>query len=432
MIRRPRLSHALRAPTPKIRTQPRKRIVFIAALLALTTSPATAQMSLKQAVLSAVERDANVTALRTQVASRSIDIQSARDGYYPNISLSGDSSTTSTDGPGITLTVTQVLYDWGLIRNTISAASQVRVQAVSDLKMAVEDMTLQVAEYYLDTEAIDEKIRSTRTYYAFTQRIAKQAQDRASAGLSDIGEVARAQLEIARANDQLAQLVANRSIALSQIGFLTGTEVTQLAPPPALNFDRHYANPAKIRSAVRIAPDYIAARASTAEAAAQIDIARASRYPTINLQAQARADLNGGATKTALGLSAGVDLSSSGLGKRKIQSAQLNLQAAEATLVSTERQLTNTATSALQQLQILRTSETSRRAQLNEAANVLDAYEKQFIGGQRELLDLLTTGRDLYDAEIDQIETSEERKRTEYTAARDLGVLGTLIFTSSN
>lgn len=409
----------------------RRGLGAIAVLLALAAAPAQAQMTLKQAVLNAVERDANVTALRMQVASRSIDIQAARDEYYPNISLSGDSSTTSTDGPGITLTVSQVLYDWGLIKNNIAAASQVRVRAVSDLKMAVEDMTLQVAEYYLDSEAIDQKIVRTKVYADFARRIAQQAQDRANAGLSDVGEVARARLEIARANDQLAQLVANRSIAMSQISFLTGTSVKQIAPPPSLRFDKRYADPAKIRSAVRIAPDYIAARASNAEAAAEVEIAKVSRFPTIKLQAQGRADLNGGATKTALGISTGVDLSSSGLGKRKIQAAQLNLKATESTLISTERELTNTATSALQQLQILRTSETSRTGQLNEAAKVLGAYEKQFIGGQRELLDLLTTGRDLYDAEIDQIETSEERKRTEYTAARDLGVLGTLIFTSS-
>ena len=182
---------------------------------------------------------------------------------------------------------------------------------------------------------------------------------------------------------------------------------------------------------MRIAPDYIAARARVAEAGAEIEIAKASRLPTIKLQAQGRADLNGGRTRTALGVSAGVDLSSSGLGKRKIQAAELNLQAARSTLLSAERELTNTAQSAVQQLAILRNSEAARGGQLGEAKRVLDTYEQQFIGGQRELLDLLTTGRDLYDAQMDQIETYEERKLTEYQAARDLGVLGTLILAAA-
>ncbi len=394
-------------------------------------TPAAAQLRLQEAVLRAVERDANVSALRTQVASRSIDIQAARDGLYPSLSLSGDSSTTSSEGPGITLTVSQVLYDWGKIRGQIDAASQMRVRAVSDLKMAVEDMTLQVAQYFLEVEAIDLKLRQTRDYAAFARRIANQAQDRSTAGLSDVGEVARARLEIARADDQLAQLTSNRAIALSQIAFLIGSENAAVAPPPALGFDRTYAQPAKIRSAVRIAPDYIAARARVAEAGAEIEIAKASRLPTIKLQAQGRADLNGGRTRTALGVSAGVDLSSSGLGKRKIQAAELNLQAARSTLLSAERELTNTAQSAVQQLAILRNSEAARGGQLGEAKRVLDTYEQQFIGGQRELLDLLTTGRDLYDAQMDQIETYEERKLTEYQAARDLGVLGTLILAAA-
>ena len=400
-------------------------------VVALAT-PVGAQVSLRTAVLQATERDGEVAALRQKVASRSIDIQSARDEYYPSISVSGDTSTTDSDGPGITLTVSQVLFDWGLIRSKINAASHVRVQAVSDLKMAVEGLTLQVAEYFIDIEMIDRKIERTRDYTAFAQRIADQAQARAQAGIGDNGEVARARLEIARAEDQLSQLVSNRRIALSQIEFLVGRQVGAIVMPPDLGYARRYAEAAKIRSAVRIAPDYVAARAGADEAAAGVETAKASRMPTIKLQAQGRAALNGGKSSAALGLSTGVDLSSSGLGRRQIQSAELNLQAAKSTLVFTERELTNTATSALQQISILRRTENARAQQLLESQRVLDNYEQQFIGGQRELLDLLTTGRDLYDSEIEKIDTYEERKRTEYQAAHDLGVLGTLILSAAS
>ena len=327
--------------------------------------------------------------------------------------------------------MSQVLFDWGLIRGKINAASHVRVQAVSDLKMAVEGLTLQVAEYFIDVEVSDLKIARTRNYFAFAKRIAGQAQDRARAGIGDNGEVARARLEIARAEDQLSQLMANQRIALSQIEFLVGGKVGAVGTPSDLGFSRRYAEAAKIRSAVRIAPDYIAARAGVDEAAAGVEIAKASRLPTIKLQAQGRADLNGGKSRAAIGLSTGVDLSSSGLGRRQIQAAHLDLQAAESTLVFTERELTNTAASALQQIEILRRTESARSQQLVESQRVLDNYEQQFIGGQRELLDLLTTGRDLYDSEIEKISTYEERKRAEYQAAHDLGVLGTLIIAAS-
>ena len=76
-------------------------------------SPARAQMSLQEAVLLAAQTDPGVEALRQEVAIKSVDIDAARDAYFPAISLSGETSTTASDGPGLVLSVTQLLFDWG-------------------------------------------------------------------------------------------------------------------------------------------------------------------------------------------------------------------------------------------------------------------------------------------------------------------------------
>ncbi|MEN9060152.1 MULTISPECIES: TolC family protein [Ponticoccus] len=408
------------------------RLAAVSALaLGVLAAPALAQLALKDAARLATELDPNVTALRQQVASRTLGIKQARDGYYPKVSLSSDTSTTDANGPGISLTVSQVLYDWGLIRSEIKAATQARVQAVSDLKMSVEDLTLLVSEAFLDVEIAERKIALTREYMGFADRLSTQAEGRARAGLGDNGEVARARLEVARAQDQLNSLMADRDMSLSQIAFLTGRKLSAVQAPPSLDYARRYGNAAKIQSAVRIAPDYIAGRARAAEAFANVDRAKAARLPTIQLQAQGRTDLNGGRTSTALGLSAGVDLNAGGLGGRAVQVARSDAAAAESSLRGIERQMTNTAQTALRHIATLRTAEQSRVTQLEQATRVLANYEDQFVAGQRELIDVLTTGRDLYDARVDQVDTYDERKRTEYQAARDLGVLGTLILASS-
>ncbi|ETX28834.1 TolC family protein [Roseivivax isoporae] len=409
----------------------RSILVMAACAWMMLGSAALAQMALPQAARLATELDPNVTSLRQQVASRSLDVQAARDEYYPSVSVSADSNTTDANGPGLTLTVSQVLYDWGLIRSKIRAASQVRVQAVSDLKMAVEDLSLRVSEAFLDVEVFERKIALTREYMDYAGRLARQAEDRARAGLGDNGEVARARLEIARAQDQLNSLRSDRDMALTQISFLTGRAPGGVLPPPNLDFPEQYGTDAAILSAVRIAPDYIAARARAAEAEAGVARARASRLPTIKLQAQGRTDLNGGRTRTAVGVSAGVDLNASSIGGRAIQVAQADFEAAKSSLRAVERQMSNTARTALQHISALRATEAARGVQLDQAERVLENYEQQFIAGQRELIDVLTTGRDLYDAQIDQVDTYDERKRTEYEAARDLGVLGTLILSSS-
>ncbi|MEQ8257813.1 MAG: TolC family protein [Roseovarius confluentis] len=293
--------------------------------------------------------------------------------------------------------------------------------------MAVEDLSFEIAGYFLDVEVLDRKIAYTREYMSFSRRLAGQAQDRARGGVGDNSEVARARLEIARAEEQMSQLMANRQIALAQLEYLVGRPLGDVRTPPSIGFAQHYGTVEKIRAAIRIAPEYTAARAEVAEAEAGIDTAKAQRFPTINLQAQGRADLNGGDTQTALGISAGVDLNSRGFGQRQIQSARLELEGAKASMRGVERELLNTTTTALERLQLLRTSERSKAAQLVESEKVLASYEEQFIAGQREILDLLTTGRDLYDAQIDEIDTYDERKRTEYESAKELGVLGTML-----
>lgn len=375
----------------------------------------------------AAAKDPDIESLRQEVAAKAIDIEAARDAYFPSISLSGDTGTTDSDGPGVTLSVTQVLFDWGLTRSQIAEASQVRVQAISDLKMAIEELSFEIAGFFIDAEVMKRKIAYTNEYLAFAERLARQAQERATAGVSDISEVARARLEIARARDQLSQLLANRQIAMAQLEFLIGQPVPSIHQPPAIGFAAHYESPAKIAAAVRVSPEYTAARAEVAEAEAGVKAAKAKRYPKINLRAQGRVDLNGGDTQAAVGISTSMDLNSRGFGQRQIQSARLELEGRKAALRGVDRQLKNTATSALQRIALLRRSEESRAVQLVESQKVLDAYEDQFVAGQREFLDLLTTGRDLYDAQIDEIDTYDERKRTEYESAKELGALGTLL-----
>ncbi len=411
---------------------PAKRItgaLLISSAVAVlgSAAPAQAQVTLETAIQRAAEIDPNITALRQQVLSREIGIQEARDGYYPSLSIGADSNTTDASGPGLNITVSQVLYDWGLIRSNIATASQARVQAVADLKIGLEGLTLRVAEAFLDVEIAERKLELTQDYMNYADRLARQAEDRARAGLSDRGEVARAQLEIARARDQVMRLRSDRLLSLAQIEFLIGTQVSSVSRPPEIGFQSTFANRDKINSSVRLSPEYIAARSRVDEASAGIDRAKAARLPTIRLQAQGRKDLNGGRTRTSLGVSAGADLNASTLSGRAVQIATQDMTAAQSSLVAVERMMVNDAVTSLQRLQSLRANEAARRDQLGQAVLVLENYEEQFVGGLRELIDVLTTGRDLYDAQIDQVDTYDERKRTEYMAARDIGMLGTLI-----
>lgn len=407
------------------------RIVAASAAV-MVAMPAVAQTPLHEAVLVASERDPGITALRHEIARRTVDIQAVKDQRYPQLSLSADTATTGADGPGVTLSVSQVLYDWGRVRNMVVSASQDRVVAVSDLKMGIEELTLDVSNYYIDVDVLDQKIVRTQEYLQFAQRIAGHADARLQAGRGDNGEVARARLEVARTEQRMDQLASDRMLAIAQLEFLIGRNPGRISAPADLDFLGRYGQSEAVTSAIRLSPTYIAENARLARAESEIGLAQAARLPTIRLQAQVRADLDRGRTKSSVGLSTGVDLGAGAITGRQIQSARIQAEAARSNLEAVGRNMRNAARSALERIRVLRASETSQRNQLSQAQQVLDNYEQQFVGGQRELIDLLTTGRDLYDAQIDRIDTYDERKRAEYQASFDLGVLGTLILASSN
>ena len=389
-------------------------------------------MSLQEAVRLSAERDAMVNALQQAVARETTNIEAAKDARRPQFRISGDTGDEDTDELGINLTITQVLFDWGRVKSLIAAASFERVKVAAELKLEIELLTLEIAEIYLDVETTRKKIAATQTYMDFAQRLQGFARDRVAAGVTDSSEVARARLEIARAEERMAQLQSDLDIARSLLEFQTGRMVEQIDTPPVISYTEEYSSSANLIAAVAIAPEYLQARADVDIAQANITRARAETRPTINLQARGRQELTGGRGRGgSIGLSAGVDLNAGSFAGRAIIAAQQDLAAAQFRLNGVERDLQNTSRQFIQQIGALGATRQALDAQLRNADDVLAAYEQQFVAGRRDLLDLLTTGRDKYEAEILQIETEDTIKRIEYSAAQAVGVLGSLLLRAS-
>lgn len=390
------------------------------------TTTAHAQTALSEAVLVASETDPGIAALRHEITRRAIDVQIVRDGRYPKVSLSADTESSSSDGPGVTLTVLQVLYDWGCISGMITSASQDRVIAISDLNTGIEKLTLSVSNYYIEVEVLDAKIARTQDYLTFVRRIAGHAVARGTAGRGGNDEVARPQLEVGRTEERLNQLTSDRMLAMEQLEFLQGRKLGQIGTAPQLDVVGRFSRNDAVVSKILLSPAYISAQAGLARAESDIDVTRAAGLPTIRLQAQVRSSLDRGRAQSSVGLTTGVDLGAGSVSVRQVQSARPQAGAARSNMDAVMRSLRNAARSALVRISVLSSSEKPQGEQLSQAHKILDNYEQQFVGGQRELIDLLTTGRDLYDAEIDRIDTYDERRRAEFDACYDPGMLGTL------
>src|SRR5690606_14871638 len=144
------------------------------------------------------------------------------------------------------------------------------------------------------------------------RRIATQSAARVEAGLSNAAEIARARLEIARADERMTQLQSERSITLTQIEFLVGRVIATPNLAPNLAFAQRFSTSSAAIAAVLLAPSYIIAKADVNIAESGIGIARAKSRPTLKLQAEARQELTGGRGRSSsIGITAGVDLNAS-------------------------------------------------------------------------------------------------------------------------
>lgn len=378
-----------------------------------------------------VKRDPTISALRQDVARETSNIEIEKDARRPQISVSGDTGDDN-DEIGLQITASQLLFDWGVSKGNIAAATANRARVVAQLKIETEDLILDIAELYFDLEAIRLKIRRTVDYIAFSRRIAKFSADRVQAGLASSAEVARARLEISRAEEEMFQLQSDRENALAELEFVIGQSIGTTPPPIRLGFMERFSSSKNVIEAVTSSPDYILSSANLEIARSAVGIAKAERKPTIRLEARGRQDLTGGRGRSgSIGITAGVNLTSSGFRGRAVIAAEQGVQAAESRLRAVERDLQNDARYFRQNLRALAASQKSLNAQVKEARTVLDSYEEQFLVGQRELVDLLTTGRDLYEAEIEEIDVTDKYLRTEYQAAHSVGMLGAMLIGSS-
>lgn len=403
---------------------------FIAMLVIVTPALVFAQ-DIRQAVILGTARDPGIAALRQKVARESSNIEIIKSARRPQVSVSGDTGGDESASLGLNVTVSQLLTDWGLTKSRLNAAESERVKVVAQLKMEVENFTLDVAELYFDIHTAQRKLDRAMEYQKFAIRLADLSKERAEAGLANNSDVARARLEISRAEDEVFQRKADVSIAKAELEFLIQQALADTPTPPRLNFAARFQSSSEVITAAVQAPDYLSAKADRDIARSEVDAARAARKPTIRLEATVREELSGGRGRSsAAGITAGVDLNSSSFRGTAIVAAEQNLRASEQTLQSVERKLQREVRFYVERLASLESLQQSLATQADQSQIVLDAYEEQFVAGQRDLNDLLLTGRDLFEAQTSVIDVSDQLLREEYAAFHSIGMLGPVLLES--
>ncbi len=383
-----------------------------------------------------------VAASEAGVAAAKERIRESRGDFFPSLNISGHIGAERIDKPfgsadtgmvtrEVDVTVTQLLWDFGLTRSNVQAARLTHEKAGADLRSARQDLLLRAITAYLEVKKSAEKLDFAKQSIT---NIAKQTElesmlVKRGAGLST--DVLQAKTQLAGAEVRRVQAAGALRLALNTFHTVFGKfpdDVANLAKP-ILPTDQI---PKTIEEAIKVAmlenPKLIASHTDAIIAQEKIRSTTAGTLPKFEAVAETKYKEDvGGAAGHQYERVGKVQLSwPINLGMTAINSIRASSNDAVAASRRTgelrdtvEEQVRN----AWQNLVTNQENSTLLTNQANIAAEFLELARKERQLGNRSLLDVLAGETALINANSDAVAAQSDVAKAIYTLLSAMGKL---------
>ncbi|MEE4451943.1 TolC family outer membrane protein [Novosphingobium resinovorum] len=427
-------------------------------MVAAAGAPARAD-TLRDALVSAYKTNPTLEAARAQQRATDEGVPIAKAAGMPSASASGTyteylkQSENSFNAPLRTFSAGADLgvpiYSGGAVKNRVKAA-RIRVGAgQADLRATEASVFSQVVAAYMDVIRTEAIVGLNRKNVSVLKTNLDATGDRFEIGNLTRTDVAQSQSRLAVAQSDLLTAEANLAAARETYIRLIGTAPGSLEAPPPLPGLPGTADDASA-IALDSNPDLIGARERTRAAEKDIDVAGASRLPTLRLFGQgsynnyfntlARGVPSSGVTQHDSAAQAGAQLSipifQGGLPAAQRRQAQATASASLEQEIATERdviaQVRSAFTSYVASNDLIRSSQVA----VDAATLSLEGVRAENSVGRRTILDILNAEQELLNAQV----TLVTARRNAYVAgftllaamgkaeARDLNLDGGMLY----
>lgn len=397
-------------------------------LLALTMPLPGKAQELAEAVRAGLAIHPEVRAALAEMERAGTEVQIAKGGYQPALSLSAGPQNFNFGEVVYDVTVSQMLYDWGRVRSTVDQASAAHLQLSESARVARDDAALDIIETYLDTLLAERRLSLTNRHLESLDEVVRMTEARGEQGYSDRSEVDRARLEMTRAREQLAMERGSLQEARNQYRLLVGEDPEALSEPKPISMAR-YLSANDLPRIISESPLYQRSVQDTVHAKAELRQTKAELLPQLNLEVTTLRREIGGHLQNDSMIALRLRMNTlQGLSSfHRPSAAQQRLESAQWSQDSMQRDIQRKLRTLFDTEETLRWREESLRQQVGESDKVSTLYREQFGVGRRDITDLLSVQRERFEA-ARQLETlSIERLRVEYRAAAQVGLLGALL-----
>lgn len=399
------------------------------ALISLTISLHTSALTLEAAVKHGLSMHPKVAAAEAQFRASAVDVDIAKDGYWPNIQASAGPENAIWGDFGWNLTATQMLLDWGRVRAQVEQATAKQREHYQNLKATTEEAALDIIEVYLDVLLYEARLEAVDLHIGRLNSLAEMTRDRGANGYTDRAEQERVMLELRRAEEQRDIERGALSEAQSSFRELLAMPSVGLDWPSPEAFALQFRNRQTQVKALVDAPRYQQALAQVEQAQAQRDESKAALKPRLNLEGSLLRRNIGGqmASDSVLSLTVRMDAMQGLSSFRRVSAAESREQAAQWNQQATRLDLSRELSASSERDRVLDGRLASLSGQLANVQEVATVYREQFEIGNRSIDDLLPIQKELFEAERLEAELRSEKIRVQYRVASLLGRLGELL-----
>ena len=381
---------------------------LIPTLLLLAVAPAAAQ-NLQQVLRSALQNDPAVLEAQADVAAAESDMDAARAGHHPIITLTGSQTLLQKQrynnrkarfNPGVQATLN--LYSWGAVESRIDQ-SRHRLGYYRHKANEVSDTVGQeIGTLYLSALRAKELISAAQHSLKRHHAVIKDLQIITRHDKGRLSELVQARARALQVESYLAEQTRLLELSLSRLGKYTGNRIApqHLRDPFARDTPDSLIQRYRNRDLASL-PSYRAQAAERESVLAEGNTRKASRYPGINLIANASRD------NREIYISLSWDAYNPAAAAEVEKSAH-TLAAAEAKMDAVLRDSAERSRSAeVDMRQSLKRAAIAQQ-QIAVQKQVVKAYELQFKIARRTLIDVLDAYSDLSSIELAEVSAQND------------------------
>lgn len=408
------------------------------AILALALSMGSVKAeTIESALARAYANNADLNAQRASVRATDEQVPRAKSGYLPRVTAAAqggrnnnvyNGSEANLTPRGLSLTVTQNLYNGDRTANQINAAEAGVLAAQAGLRQTEQSILLNAATQYMNVVRDEAVVRLRTANIGVLKEQLRQTQDRFQVGEVTRTDVAQVEAQLAAAEAEFSTAETNLAVSRAAYGQVVGAEPVDLADAEPVSKGL----PGSLKEALAAGesshPQVQAARHAVEVAEASVKVAEGELKPSVDLQGSVSRNwdykaANDDVSDAKLLGVLSVPLYEAGEVSARVRAAKETLGQRQLEADSARFAVRSAIAGAWSQYETANARLKSAKAQIAAAEIALNGVREEAKVGQRTTLDVLISSQNLLGAQVNLVSAQHDRVVASYQVLASVGRL---------